>query len=147
MNANILVLLLFSRINNVDAFFKNTLQDKRILVVDDSSVIRGIIAKALEQREAIVELAEDGLAAIEKYKSFQPDLTIMDINMPRLSGLDSILRIRAFNPQAKFIILSSSSRKDEVVTAKTLNVHAYVLKPFRMNDFLDTIAKAVECTP
>jgi CheY-like chemotaxis protein len=123
---------------------ENKLLNKRILVVDDSSVIRGILAKAIKQRKAEVEVADDGLAAIEKYQAFRPDLTIMDINMPRMGGLDSIVKIREFDPKAKFVILSSSSRKDEIITAKTLNVTSYVIKPLKMDEFLDIIVNAVD---
>ncbi|MDD2902692.1 MAG: response regulator [Syntrophales bacterium] len=120
------------------------LAGRRIMVVDDSMVIRGIISKALQEAGFTVEQAEDGLVATEKYKKFKPHLTIMDLNMPNLGGLDAIIQIREADPQARFIMLTTSARKDEVVTAKTLNVANYVIKPVQMKDFLPIVRKALE---
>jgi two-component system chemotaxis response regulator CheY len=113
-------------------------------VVDDSKVVRGILAKAIKQEGANVEFAGDGFEALEKYQIFRPDLTIMDINMPKMGGLDSIVKIREYDQNAKFIILTSSSRKDEIITAQTLKVVSYVVKPFKMDNFLDMVIKAVD---
>ncbi len=118
------------------------LQGKRVLVAEDSGVMRGILAKALTQSGYEVEEAKDGVDATEKHKAFQPDLTIMDLNMPNLGGLDAIAQIKESTPEAKFLILTSSSRKDEVVTAKTLNVDGYVIKPVKIEDFLERVSKA-----
>jgi len=67
----------------------------------------------------------------------------MDINMPVMGGLDAITQIRSFAPTAKFVILSSSSRKDEVVTAQTLDVSSYVTKPFKAEELFDALIKAL----
>jgi len=123
---------------------KNKLKGKRILVVDDSHMIRGILKKVLTENEALVETAEDGSVAVEKHRSFKPDLTIMDINMPKIDGLEAIVQIQATDAKAKFVILSSSSRDDEVVTAKMLKVCSYVSKPFKAQEFLSVIAKAFD---
>ena len=120
------------------------LQGKRVLVAEDSGVMRGILAKALMQSGYEVEEAKDGVDATGKHKVFQPDLTIMDLNMPNLGGLDAIAQIKESTPEAKFIILTSSSRKDEVITAKTLNVEGYVIKPVKIEDFLERVSKAFD---
>lgn len=122
---------------------ENKLQGRRILVVDDSHMIRGILSKLLTENQVIVETAGDGQEAIEKHQAFHPDLTIMDINMPKLDGLEAIVQIQALDPKAKYVILSSSSRDDEVVTAKMLQVCSYIIKPFKPADFLSVIAKAL----
>jgi CheY-like chemotaxis protein len=122
----------------------NKLKDKRIMVVDDSRMVRGILEKALKQRDVLVELAENGMEAVEKFRTFKPDLTVMDINMPVMDGLDAIIQIRNVEPAAKFIILSSSSRKDEVVTAQTLDVCSYVIKPFKAEELFEAITKAIK---
>jgi CheY-like chemotaxis protein len=123
---------------------KNKLNDKRILIVDDSHMIRGILRQVLTENGAVVETAEDGSVAVEKYQSFHPDLTIMDIKMPTLDGLEAIVQIQTVAPKAKFVILSSSARNDEVITAKMLKVCAYVIKPFKAKEFLSIITKAFD---
>lgn len=120
---------------------ENKLAGKRFLVVDDSLIIRNILKKHLTENEAEVESAEDGLEAVKKYKTFRPDLTIMDINMPKLDGLESIIQIQEIDPDAKFVIMSASSRRDEVVTAKTLRVDNYLIKPFNAELFLSTVTR------
>lgn len=122
----------------------NKLKNRRVLVVDDSRMVRGILEKALKQHDIVVELAENGEEAIDKYKIFKPEVTVMDINMPVLNGLDAIIQIKGFAPDAKFIILSSSSRKDEVVTAQTLEVCSYVTKPFKAEELFDALHKALD---
>ena len=117
--------------------------DRRILVVDDSKLIRLMLAKTLKEAGFSVAQAQDGQDAVAIFRDFHPDLTIMDINMPRLSGLDAIMAIREFDPQARFIMLTSSSRTDEVVTAKTLNVLSYLLKPVDNKALLTSVQKAL----
>jgi two-component system, chemotaxis family, chemotaxis protein CheY len=123
---------------------ENKLLQKRILVVDDSSVIRKILSKAFEKSGFKVEQAKNGREAINKYKIFKPHLTIMDLLMPNMGGLDAIIEIQEFDPEAKFVVLTSSSRKDEVVSAKTLKVLSYIIKPLNMENFLANIKKLFE---
>ncbi len=120
----------------------NLLLNKRILLVDDSTVIRNILIKSLESAGCVVEQAKDGIDAVEKHRTFRPDLTVMDLIMPQLGGLDAIMQIKEFDPEAKFIVLTSTSRKDEVVTAKTLNVLSYVIKPIDGEEFLERVRAA-----
>lgn len=133
------VMLDSSAMNIVVSFTKSAkdkLMGRRILVVDDSSVMRNIVAKALEKKGVLVEQAKNGKDAIERFNSFNPDLTIMDLVMPEMGGLDAIMEIKESNPGAKFIVLTSSSRRDEILTAKTLNVSAYIIKPLDMDKLL-----------
>jgi two-component system, chemotaxis family, chemotaxis protein CheY len=78
------------------------------LVVEDSNMMRRVVSKALVDSGYEVMEAIDGLDAIEKYSSFCPDLTLMDINMPKMSGLDAIEKIKQTSPTANFIMLTSS---------------------------------------
>ena len=115
---------------------------KRILVADDSAVVRTIVSKALEKSGVEVEEANDGQEAVEKHKIFKPDLTIIDLIMPKMNGLDAIVEIQESNPEAKFIVFTSTSRTDEVVTAKSLNVLSYLVKPLKMEDLIVKVKEA-----
>lgn len=117
----------------------------RILIVDDSALIRRLLKKAFEDIGFQTDEAGDGQEAVQKHKSFKPDLTIMDLIMPRMGGLDAIVEIRESTPNAKFVILTSTARKDEIVTAKTLGITHYIVKPVtNMAGFRDEIRKIIE---
>jgi two-component system chemotaxis response regulator CheY len=112
------------------------LKGKRVLVADDSIVVRTIVTEALKRSGAETEEARDGHETVEKYKIFKPDLTIIDLHMPKMNGLDAIVEIQDSDPKAKFVVYTSTSRRDEVVTAKSLNVLSYLVKPLKMEDLL-----------
>jgi CheY-like chemotaxis protein len=130
-------------ITYIDANLEQQLR-RRILVVDDSTIIRGILSKTLIEAGFAVEVAEDGLVAMDKYQSFRPHLTIMDLNMPNVGGLDAMQEISQRDKQAKFIVLTSTARRDEEMIARSLNVLSYVIKPVQMNEFLNIIKEALE---
>ena len=109
---------------------------RRILVVDDSGVIRALLAKNLIDAGFAVDVAEDGALALDKYQTFRPHLTIMDLNMPHVGGLEAIQEISQRDPQARFIVLTSTARRDEEMIARSRNVLAYVLKPVKIHEFL-----------
>jgi len=123
---------LFFEVVFIDQAYE-ALYGKKILVVDDSLMMRQLLIKQLTGIGFNVEMACDGMDAIDKFKDFKPDLTIMDQIMPLLSGLDAIMEIQQFSPDAKFIMLSSSGRQDEVNTARTLNVKTYLIKPLNLS--------------
>ena len=112
------------------------LKGKRVLVANDSIVVRTIVTEALKRSGAETEEARDGHETVEKYKIFKPDLTIIDLHMPKMNGLDAIVEIQDSDPKAKFVVYTSTSRRDEVVTAKSLNVLSYLVKPLKMEDLL-----------
>jgi DNA-binding NtrC family response regulator len=111
-------------------------------VADDSAVVRTIVSKALEKSGVEVEQVNDGQEALEKHKIFNPDLTIIDLVMPKVHGLDEIIEIQESNPEAKFIVFTSTSRTDEVVTAKSLNVLSYLVKPLKMENLILKVREA-----
>lgn len=118
-------------------------QDKKILVVDDSGIFRRLFAKTIKEAGFQVEEAVDGIDAVEKHSAFKPDLTLMDINMPRMSGLDAIAKVKESQPNAGFIVMTSSSRKDEVITAKQLGVLNYIIKPIEPEKIIEKINRAL----
>jgi len=87
----------------------------------------------------VVAQAKTGLGAIEQHRKFKPDLTIMDQVMPEMNGLDAILDIQEYQPTAKFIMLTSTCNTEERVTAETLSVCRYLLKPLQFSDLMSAI--------
>ena len=120
---------------------------KRILVADDSNILRKVLVKTLSLAGYDVAQAEDGQVAVEVVKSFRPQVAVMDLVMPNMGGLDSIMAIREFDCEVRFLVLTSSDRTDEVVTAKTLGVMDYLLKPVDQDRLLSAVSAAFEGCP
>ena len=122
---------------------ENKIENKKILLVDDSKVMRHIIAKILKKNGAKIKEANNGEEAIEIYKTFNPDLTLMDINMPKMDGFESIIHIRKFCPDSKFIILSSSSKKEEILNVKILKLSGYLIKPVDPDTLVERVSSVL----
>lgn len=121
-------------------------EDRRILVVEDSAVIRNIIARTLQQFRFNVQQAENGQRATELYPEFRPHLVLMDLVMPEMGGLEAISTIRKFDPNARFIVLTSSARRDQVLEAKKMKVLSYLIKPFNPDLLMKEVKKAFSVT-
>jgi len=82
---------------------------KKVLVVDDETNISELITKALIiMGDYYVERASNGQEAFEKYKSFLPDIVIMDLEMPVMDGYESSSRIKSFDPRARILMLTGN---------------------------------------
>ncbi len=114
----------------------------KILVVDDEPKIRMFIRANLEARDYEVHLAQDGAEAVEKAALLSPDVIILDVNMPRMDGIEACRRIREWT-NTPIIILSV--REDEKDKVRALNEGAddYVTKPFGVEELLARIKVAL----
>jgi DNA-binding NarL/FixJ family response regulator len=113
----------------------------RTLVVDDHHVVRqGLVAllKVMPEIEIVGE-ASDGLQAIELHRSLQPDITLMDLQLPKLGGVAAITRIRAENPTARFIVLTTFDGDEDIFRSLQAGAKAYLLKGMTIDDLLSTI--------
>ena len=107
----------------------------RILVVDDEIQIRRALQRALSARGYSVESAADGEAALMGAQVFQPDLIVLDLNLPGMSGLEVCERIRS-SSQVPVLILSVRSDESDKVTALDLGADDYLTKPFGIDELL-----------
>ena len=103
-----------------------------IMVVDDSRTLRSAICKRIEEWGYRAIQAEDGQRAVEVYREKRPQVALMDLVMPKMNGLDAMMAIREFDPGAQFVVMTASDRRDELVTATTLGVRDYLIKPVNM---------------
>jgi two-component system chemotaxis response regulator CheY len=102
-----------------------------IMIVDDELYFRTLLRDILEAEGfPIVAEATDGNDAVEKYRQFHPQVTIMDIFMPGKHGIDATKEIIAFDGQAKILICSGVGFDDDVVAARAAGAGAVILKPF-----------------
>lgn len=114
----------------------------KILVVDDEPKIRMFIRANLEARGYEVHLAQDGAEAVEKAALVSPDVIILDVNMPRMDGIEACRRIREWT-NTPIIVLSV--REDEKDKVRALNEGAddYITKPFGVEELLARIRVAL----
>jgi DNA-binding NarL/FixJ family response regulator len=113
----------------------------RILCVDDHFLLRQGIAALLEDETdmKIVADATNGREAIQQFRLHRPDITLMDLQMPDLSGLDAIIAIRSEFPDARIIVLTTYAGDVQAVRAIQAGARAYLLKAEVHMDLVGTI--------
>ncbi|WP_158941574.1 response regulator transcription factor [Granulicella sp. S190] len=113
----------------------------RILIVDDHHVVRqGLVAllNIMPGIEVVGE-ASDGLQAVELYRNLRPDVTLMDLQLPNLGGVDSILKIRTDDPSARFIVLTTFDGDEDIFRSLQAGAKAYLLKGMTVEELISTI--------
>jgi DNA-binding NarL/FixJ family response regulator len=113
----------------------------RILSVDDHALIRQGIASlvAIQPDMKLVVEAANGREAIQQFRLHRPDVTLMDLQMPEMNGLDAIIAIRGEFPDARIIVLTTYSGDVQVLRAIKAGAHAYLLKNTLHKELLETI--------
>ncbi|MCE2925593.1 MAG: response regulator [Phycisphaeraceae bacterium] len=103
----------------------------KILLIDDSKTMRNIQKSVLAQLGyTVIEEACDGQDALSKVGAFQPDLILVDWNMPNMDGLAFVKAFRAGNKTTPLIMVTTESEKSRVIEAIKAGVNNYVIKPF-----------------
>jgi CheY-like chemotaxis protein len=118
----------------------------RVLVVDDSEVIRSLITMNLELEGFEVVTAVDGQDALDKIHEVHPDVVTIDVRMPRLDGFDTVERLRA-DPRTsgvKIAMVTACAQDVDVRRGEAVGVDAYVTKPFDPDTLVRTIRDLVE---
>ena len=113
----------------------------RILAVDDHSLLRDGIAKLLAAQPdmELVAEASNGREAIEQFRLHKPDVTLMDLQMPEMNGVDAILAIRGESSRARIIVLTTYTGDVQVLRALRAGAQGYLLKNLLRRELLDTI--------
>lgn len=117
----------------------------KLLVVDDSAFMRKIIQDVLEDIKEIevVGIARNGLEALEKIKTLNPDIVTLDIEMPKLNGIDTLKIIKS-DYNIPVIMLSSQSGIDNTILALELGAEDFIEKPKNLNENLDLFTNELE---
>ncbi|WP_226036637.1 response regulator [Aquibacillus saliphilus] len=117
----------------------------KLLIVDDEQVERDALQAILEKNfsDLVVKQARNGRIAIEAAAEFQPDLVLMDIKMPGISGLEAIKKINLDYPTIKFIMVTAYATFDYAHSAMKLGVVDYMVKPSKVSDIVDTMDKVL----
>src|SRR5246127_3968996 len=113
----------------------------RILAVDDHSLLRSGIAALLATQTdmSLIAEASNGKEAVEKFRAHRPDVTLMDLQMPEMNGLDATSVILREFPEARIIVLTTYTRDVQVLSAMKVGARAYLLKTLLDKELLETI--------
>ncbi len=113
----------------------------RILAVDDHALLReGIAALVAGQSDmSLAAQASNGREAIHQFRTHRPDITLMDLQMPEMNGVDAIIAIRGEFPEARIIVLTTYTGDVQVLRALKAGARAYLLKNLLHKELLETI--------
>ena len=107
----------------------------RVLVVDDEEQIRRAVSRALTSRDYLVQMASDGEEALDMAHTFDPDLVVLDLNLPKLDGLSVCRQLRATSA-VPILVLSVREEEADKVAALDLGADDYLTKPFGIDELL-----------
>jgi two-component system NarL family response regulator len=113
----------------------------RILLVDDHALLRMGVANIINHEPDLRVVAEagDGVAAIAAYEKYRPDVTLLDLRMPMMEGVEVVRQIRERDPRALVIVLTTYDTDDEIARALKAGAKAYVLKDISADALVNCI--------
>jgi DNA-binding NarL/FixJ family response regulator len=113
----------------------------RVLSVDDHPLLREGIAAIINNQSdmSIVSQAANGHEAIQRYREHRPDVTLMDLRMPELSGIDALIAIRAEFPEARIVMLTTFEGDVEIQRALEAGARGYLLKNMPPGELVQAI--------
>jgi DNA-binding NarL/FixJ family response regulator len=125
----------------------------RMLVVDDHVILRTGVVNIIRQEPDLEVVAEasNGVEAVAAFERYHPDVTLLDLRMPEMDGVEAVRQIRARDPQAKVIVLTTYDTDDEIAKALKAGAKAFVLKDIAARDLIacihDVLAGKTYLTP
>jgi YesN/AraC family two-component response regulator len=116
-----------------------------LLYVEDDPVTRGIMEKIIRHKLPGIDLlvAENGRTGLELYRQHEPEITVTDVNMPVMTGIEMATQIKVVNPRAIIIIISAYSNTEYLLNSIEIGINHYVLKPIDFDKFFATIDKCI----
>ena len=118
---------------------------KNILIVDDAAFMRMMIKDILTKNGYnIAAEAENGKIAVDKYNEVKPDLVLMDITMPEMSGLEALKHIKENDPNAKVVICSALGQQEQLAKAIQLGAKDFIVKPFEPERLVAALEKVLD---
>lgn len=116
-----------------------------ILIVDDAAFVRMTLTKMLEANgHTIVGDAGNGLEGINKYKSLNPDVVLLDLTMPEMDGMEALKLIKEYDSGARVIVCTALGQHTKVAEAIENGATDFIVKPFDQQRVLDAIDKVMK---
>ncbi len=124
----------------------------RILIADDHLVVREGLSALLNRRSdmRVVAEASDGIAAVELFCRRRPDVALIDLRMPRMSGVEAIVAIRQHTPEARLVVLTTFDGDEDIYRALRAGAKGYLLKDASLEEILEcvrTVHAGKSCLP
>ena len=117
----------------------------RVLIADDASFMRQMIREIIEpEGHEVVGEATNGIEAVDLFKELSPDLVTMDIVMPKRSGIDAVKMILEDHPTACVVMCSALGQETLVMEALSAGARDFIVKPFKPDSVIATLAKVIE---
>jgi FixJ family two-component response regulator len=116
----------------------------KILIIDDEEVILDSCASILHAEKYEVAAAPDGTRGLEQAREFRPDVTVVDLKMPGLSGHDVIERLRALDPDAVVVVITGYATVSSAVESMRRGAYDFLPKPFTPDEFRLILRRALE---
>ncbi len=116
----------------------------KVLVVEDDQELRKTVSEVLDRSGFEIHQAVDGVDALEKIALDRPDLVMMDVNMPRMNGLDCLSKIKEFDPSIIVIVMTAYSTIEDAVRAIKEGAYNYLAKPIKHQNIVDMVQRALE---
>jgi len=115
-----------------------------ILIVDDETLTLNNLKKALAKEDYEVLVADSGETALEMYNRYKPQLVLLDLMLPGISGLEVLRRIKDIDRETIVIMMSAYEILEKAVESMKLGAYDYLLKPFKISDLKHTVRRALE---
>jgi two-component system chemotaxis response regulator CheY len=116
-----------------------------IMIVDDAAFMRMMLKDILTKNGfTVIGEAENGAVAVDKYMDLQPNLTIMDITMPEMDGLQAVKEIRKRDARARIIMCSAMGQQSMVIEAIQSGAKDFIVKPFQADRVVEAVTKALK---
>lgn len=115
---------------------------KKILIVDDAVFMRNTLKMMLERNDfEVVGQAEDGEDAINQFIKLKPDVVTMDITMPKMSGLEALVKIKQVDPNAKIVMITAMGNESMVKEAILNGAVNFIVKPFQEDKVVEVLRR------
>lgn len=113
----------------------------RVLIVDDHSIVRQGLATIINRdpEMTVIAQAEDGQQAIDRFREYQPDVTLMDLRMPQMGGVEAITAICAEFKSARIVVLTTYDGDEDIYRGLQAGAKGYLLKDAKPNELLSAI--------